>query len=55
MENKIETQSMLIKASTQMRAVLTVFSADEYLMKIVEPHLDVKNDSIKWDCMQVLT
>ena len=32
-----------------MRAVLKVFSADEYLMKIVEPYLDLKNDSIKWE------
>lgn len=49
MENKIETQKTQRKLSTQMRAVLTILSADSYLMGIVEPHINLSTETIHWD------
>lgn len=49
MESKIETQKSQRKLSTQMRAVLTILSADSYLMKTVGPHINLNTETIHWD------
>ena len=35
--------------SPQMRATLSVFTADPSLMKLVEPFVDLKDEEIAWD------
>lgn len=49
MQNEIEIQKIQRKISTQMRAVLTIFSADLYLMRLVEPHINLSTETNQWD------
>jgi len=49
MKNKNDTQLIQKKISTQMRAVLTIFSVDPYVMEIVRPHINFNTETIHWD------
>lgn len=37
------------KLSTQMRAVLLIFGADDHLMKAVSPFINLDTETIHWD------
>ena len=39
------------KISTEMRAALLIFNADEYLMKQVAPFINIERDSINWNVL----
>ena len=43
------------RPSQQMRAVLTIFSADPNLMALVEPFIDLRNETITWDSIYKLS
>lgn len=49
MKETVETQKSQRKVSTQMRAVLTIFNADKYLMSIVSQHINFDLETIHWD------
>ncbi len=40
---------MIPKPSQQMRAILTIFNADPNLMALVNPFIDLRNETISWD------
>ncbi len=57
MENKIETQKSPLKLSTQMRAILTILSVDSYLMRTVEPYINLNTETIhlgRWEYFKVI-
>jgi hypothetical protein len=49
MENKTATQTIERKVSRQMQAVLTIFSADSYVMDAVRPNINLETETILWD------
>ncbi|MCM2281467.1 MAG: hypothetical protein NDI61_06430 [Bdellovibrionaceae bacterium] len=40
------------KLSTQMRAVLLIFSTDDFLLKAVSPFINLDTETIYWDQIQ---
>jgi hypothetical protein len=46
---KIETTNSNLKISTQMKAVLRIFSADPSLLELVTPYIHLDSDSLDWD------
>ncbi|MBL7545529.1 MAG: hypothetical protein JNL11_17045 [Bdellovibrionaceae bacterium] len=49
MEKKNELQTTQRRISTQMRAVLTILSADPYVMEVVKHYINLDTETIQWD------